>query len=230
MAPKRAFLRTDSIADLQRLNMLVYGIPTDRFYSLENQLTQVQRFAMRTLKGIRKGDATAIRHNLTISVSWLLSIANRIHIDVEEEVWKRFPSVCPYCASKTCICAAVKPTSRKKVTTIGKKKPSSLQAFQEMFRIMYPPEKRTLPDAGIHFAEEVGEVSEAIHNYLGQHIDKQFDEIKLEIADLISNMFATANSSGIDLSIEFEKMYRKGCHVCHKIPCTCSYTFIAKYK
>lgn len=185
---------------------------------------------MRALKGIRKENKAEILKNLCISFSWLLSIANRMHIDAEEDLWKRFPAVCPYCGIKTCVCKTKKPTSRKKVTTAGKKKPTSLKDFQKMFQTIYPPEQRTLEDAGIHFAEEVGEVSEAIHNYLGQHIDWQFEEIKLEIADLISNMFAIANSLDIQLNEELAHMFKNGCHVCHKTPCECSYTFITKYR
>lgn len=230
MTPVPSFRANENIRALQQFNDTVYGIQNDRFYSIEDALTQVQRFAMRTLKGIRKEDKDIIRKNLCISVSWLTSIANRLHIDLEDELWKRFPGVCPYCGGSPCTCEKKKPGARKSVIAKGKKRPSSMKEYQDMFKMMYPPEKRTLPDAGIHYAEEVGEVSEAIHNYLGQHIGKQFDEIKLEMADFLSNAFAIANSLEMDLNEDLAAMFTRGCHVCHRAPCACSYSFIVQYK
>ena len=54
-------------------------------------LTQIQRFAMKALKGIRKNDREKIKFNLIISFSWYASLMNQFHIKVEEEIWKRFP-------------------------------------------------------------------------------------------------------------------------------------------
>jgi NTP pyrophosphatase (non-canonical NTP hydrolase) len=102
-------------------------------------------------------------------------------------------------------------------------RPKTLKDFQTMFRLIYPPEARTLADAGVHLAEETGEVAEAIHNFLGQHLTEQFEEIKLEIADYISCIFAVANSADIDIAEELKQMFKSGCHVCHKVPCECTF-------
>jgi len=99
-----------------------------------------------------------------------------------------------------------------------------------MFNEIYPDASRTLVDAGIHFAEEVGEVSEAIHHYTGQHLQKQFEEVKLEMADLISCALGIGNSLGIDLGEEFANMFNNNCHVCHGLPCTCNFTTISAIK
>src|SRR5665213_2846167 len=111
-----SFKRNQSIADFQHFNTLVYGPTDDRLYSTLDLLSQQQRFAMRALKGIRKGDKEKLRTNLMISFSFLFAIANRLHINLEDEVWKRFPMLCSYCGKKPCVCKKIKPKVRKKIT------------------------------------------------------------------------------------------------------------------
>ena len=45
----------------------VYGLNNDRYFCVGDMLTQIQRFAMRGLKGIRKADRNKIKTNLLIS-------------------------------------------------------------------------------------------------------------------------------------------------------------------
>lgn len=224
------FYREQSLRDLQEFTLDIYGLPDDRQYSLEGLLVHTQRFAMRALKGIRKEDPKKIRTNLIISILWALAIANRLHIDLEDEVWTRFPMLCSYCGKKPCICKTAKAEKRQKTRINNALRPKTLSALQAMFNEIYPDNGRTLTDAGIHFAEEVGEISEAIHNYTGQHLQKQFEEVKLEMADFLSCAFGIANSLGIDLGQEFAEMFHDNCHVCHNKPCSCSFTEVASIK
>lgn len=210
--------------------MNIYGLPDDRLYSIFDLLTQMQRFTMRALKGIRKGNQERVRKNLLISFAWLMAIANRLHIDVDDEVWKRFPALCSYCGFAPCQCKKIKQEKRAQIKVHSSLRPKSIQGFQDMFRTIYPPEQRTLPDAGVHLAEETGEVSEAIHNFLGQHLQKQFDEVQLEIADYVSCVFGVANSASLNIASDLAEMFKDGCHVCHNAPCTCSFSTVATLK
>ena len=176
-----SFKKTGSIKAFQAFIASVYALPDDRLYSIWDLLSQEQRFSMRALKGIRKKDIKKVKHNLLIALSWLLAIANRLHIDAEDEVWNRFPMRCSYCGKLPCACKANKVSSRTRFKRDDARRPHSLGAFQQMFNAIYPSEKRTLADAGVHLAEEVGEVSEATNNFLGRHIESEFDDIKLEI-------------------------------------------------
>lgn len=225
-----SFKKSGTIRDFQEFIATVYALPDDRLYSIWDLLTHEQRFSMRALKGIRKNNVEKIKTNLLISLSWLMAIANRLHINVEDEVWMRFPKRCSYCGRPSCECKAIKASSRARFRRDDTLRPKSLEAFQEMFNDIYPPESRTLADAGVHLAEEVGEVSEAIHNFLGQHQQNQFDEIKLEIADLVSCIFGVANSAHIDIAEELGTMYSDNCHVCHRAPCICSFSEVSKIK
>ena len=97
-----------TIKDYQNFVGKVYGLPNDRYFSLWDMITNMERFMMRGLKGIRKKDAIKTKNNLLISFSWFMSIMNQLHIDIEEEVWKRFPYKCSYCVSYPCFAPEIK--------------------------------------------------------------------------------------------------------------------------
>ncbi len=225
-----SFKKNQSIRDFQYFVGKVYGLPNDQSYQTLDLLSQLQRFTTRALKGIRKGDGKKIKTNLLITISWLMSIANRFHIDVEDSAWQRFPALCSYCGKKPCACKKMKSKHRQKVKVNLINKPKTLDGFQKMFGEIYPTKNRTLLGAGIHLAEEMGEVSEAIHNFLGQHKNNQLNIIKSELSDYISCFFGVANSTNIKLANELEKKYSNNCHVCHKIPCVCNFSTVSKLK
>ncbi len=205
-----SFKKTGSLGDLQQFIAEVYAVPDDRLYSIWDLLTQEQRFAMRSLKGIRKGDMKKLRINLLIALSWIMAIGNRLHIDLEDETWRRFPGLCSYCGKQPCICHETKPESRLSTMGNAGPRPTSLQDMQVMFQKIYPAGNRTLADAGVHLAEEVGEVSEAIH-----------------IADFISCIFGVANSANMNMAEALRTMYANNCHVCHESPCSCKFSDVA---
>ncbi|MFA4998559.1 MAG: hypothetical protein WC514_00840 [Candidatus Paceibacterota bacterium] len=219
-----------SLSQFQNFNKEVYGLPDDRLFSLSDLLSNQERFAMRALKGIRKGDMSKLKSNLLISFSWLAAIAGRLHINMEEVTWRRFPSACSYCGKQPCSCKKTKITNRKKIVVKNSLKPKSLAALQKMFSLIYPASSRTLSEAGVHLAEEIGELNEVIHFFSGEHKAKYFEEIKKEIADVVSCFFSVANSAKIDIAAGLAKIYGNNCHVCHKAPCVCNFSFVAKFK
>ena len=81
-----SFRKNQTLNKFQTLIGEIYALTDDRTYSLWDLLTQQQRFTMRALKGIRKGNKKKLIKNLMISLSWLMAIANRFHIKIEDEV------------------------------------------------------------------------------------------------------------------------------------------------
>ncbi len=225
-----SFNQTGSLTDLQNLINEIYSIPDDRLYSVWDLLSNQERFTMRALKGIRKREAFRLKINLLISISWFLAIMNRFHIDIETGVWKRFPYLCSYCGKCPCVCKKNKLKKRVLIKRIIAKKPGSLTGVEEMFSKIYPSEQRTLDQAGIHLAEELGELSEAIHQFLGEHKAKHFLSLIKEAADFFSCAIGVANSAKLNLAREFARLYYNNCHVCHKAPCTCNFSLVAKFK
>ena len=185
---------------------------------------------MRALKGIRKENKQRLTLNLLIAFSFSIAVVNRIHLDIEDAVWHRFPNLCSYCGKKPCICKKEKVIEQVKILRRPSERPNRLIDFQTMFAEIYPAVDRTLADAGVHLAEEVGEVSEAIYIYLGDHKANHFEDIRDELADWFSCAFGVANSAGIDIAGEFAKMFKNGCHLCHNTPCTCNFTTVAMFK
>lgn len=208
----------------------VYGINNDRNFNLRDMLSNIERFAMRALKGIRKGDKEKTKINLLISVSWFVSMMNQLHIDLEDAVWNRFPYLCSYCASCPCACKDKKIKKRKRVIIDGSRRPKTFEDFQKMFRKIYPPENRTIEHAGVHLAEEVGELSEAVLAYRGLHEEKDFKNLVLESADLFSCFISVFNSLEVNAIGEISKMFSNNCHVCRNAPCTCNFNNIVNFK
>lgn len=219
-----------TIKEYQNFIKEVYGLPNDRYFGLSNMLTNVERFTMRSLKGIRKDDKKKTKINLLVSFSWLISIMNQLHIDIENETWKRFPYLCSYCASCSCSCKEKRIEERQKVFIDEKKRPKTLEEFQVMFNKIYPAEKRSIEHAGVHLAEEVGEFSEAILIYRGGHKDEDFKNVELEAADLISCFMSVFNSLEISIAKELSIMFSNNCHSCKNVPCTCNFTDIIGFK
>jgi len=218
-----------TIGQFQSFIREVYGVPNDRHFSLWDMLSNMERFTMRGLKGIRKNDYNKAKYNLLVSLSWFASILNRLHIDLEDAAWKRFPYMCSYCASCPCECREKGIKSRQDTKLDEGKRPASLEGFQDMFEKIYPSEQRTTEHAGIHLAEELGEFSEAVLGYMGEHREETFQELMLEAADIFSCMIGVFNSMKTSLSEELSMMFHNGCHVCHKSPCCCGFQSILAF-
>lgn len=208
----------------------VYRISNDRFFSLGSMLTNVERFIMRGLKGIRKDDKEKIILNLLISFSWFASFINRFHMDMDAEIWERFPGVCSYCAAAPCACGEKKPTARHAVRGDEKDRPVTLHDFQKMFGNIYPARNRSIEKAGIHLAEEIGELSEALLAYRGSHDEAALKNVKLEAADLFSCFMGVFNSLSVDIAEASSELFAENCHVCRRIPCRCTFDFIMNFE
>jgi NTP pyrophosphatase (non-canonical NTP hydrolase) len=89
-----------------------------------------------------------------------------------------------------------------------------------MFARIYP---NSLESAAMHFAEEVGEVSVALEYFMGMHEEKLIDEVVLELIDAITTIFAVATAIELDLAVEMEKQFAKGCPGCRRSPCECGF-------
>lgn len=218
----KSFPANGSLADYQQLMHDIYDLPGDRNFSMSDILAQQQRFTMRALKGIRKGDTERLKLNLLDAFSWSVTVANRMHLDIEDIVWHRFPYLCSYCAHCPCVCKIQKPDHRPELQIDDSQRPTTLKGFQQMFDQIYPADGRTLADAGVHWAEETGEMSEAIHAYLHEHRPAQLQNIAEEVADFVSCTMGVANSAGIDIAEGSAEMFYKNCLACHSLPCTCS--------
>jgi NTP pyrophosphatase (non-canonical NTP hydrolase) len=117
-----------------------------------------------------------------------------------------------------------------KVSGNASMRPKTIDGFQSMFGRIYPADTRTLEGAAIHLAEEVGELSEAFHVYIGSHRESNFQNIYDESADFFSCAMGVFNSIDIRYAEELSKLYSDNCHVCKNAPCTCTFDSVNEFK
>ncbi|MDD5341239.1 MAG: hypothetical protein PHC97_02245 [Patescibacteria group bacterium] len=238
----------ESITKYQKMVWDIYGISDDRLYSNRDLLSNMERFTMWALKGIRKGkigdlhislpsekpentsesfshfySTAGIQFNLIVATAWFFALLNRLHINLEKELWQRFPNMCSYCKHMPCSCQTWKDKEFEKIKSDDQSRPNTMAEFQSMFRKIYPPEKRTLEHAGVHLAEELGELSEALHLFEGTHKKKYFTQLEIEAADFFSCILGVANSIDFDFADSFYKLIPEKCHVCGQGVCVCNF-------
>jgi NTP pyrophosphatase (non-canonical NTP hydrolase) len=183
-------------------------------------ISRAHSYITRVLKAVRKGNTEYASYNLAMGLSWSLALANRFHIDLDTEMWKRFPGYCPYCLTSPCTCKE-RAQNRGQRPPIGDR-PTSLRSHQEMLKRIYP--ENILRDTAMHLAEESGELDENVEFFRGTHDSEHFKEIVIELVDVVTNICAVANCLRIDWATEMESHFHDGCPKCHESPCECGYT------
>jgi NTP pyrophosphatase (non-canonical NTP hydrolase) len=229
---ERPLASGDGFMELQLVVQRVYGLPNDRSFDISDLLNNVVRFAMRSVKSVRRvsagfGDRSEEYHriiaNACIAFSWFTSSVNRLHLDLDEAVWKRFAGYCSYCTGRPCRCPQTGMAA-------DMERPTSIGGYQQMFAEIYPPERRNLIEAIVHMAEEVGEFSEAVHTYRTRHNIDDLDAIALEAADYVSCVFGVFNSlPKASLEESLVSMFEHDCHVCTSAPCICGFSEVLEY-
>ena len=102
-------------------------------------------------------------------------------------------------------------------------KPVSLRDWQKMFTKIYP---NNVLESAIHFAEEVGEVNEALQALSSTHQELWFGKVIEELVDVVTNIFGVANCLGLDLADGMAEYFAKGCPSCEQSPCICGFLVV----
>lgn len=209
-----------SLAAFQENNNNIYLVTNDRNYSIEKISARLHRHITQVLKAVRKEKYDNIAYHLCMSLSWSFAAFNRFHINLAEDMWKRFPGLCPYCLEAPCCCKQ-RPRERQKLG--GKyrgKQPVLLRDWQQMFAGIYP---NVVLVSAIHLAEEAGEVDEALQAYSATHQEDWFWKAVEEFVDVVTNIFGVANCLNLDLAARMAEYFSNGCPKCHHSPCECGF-------
>jgi NTP pyrophosphatase (non-canonical NTP hydrolase) len=212
------------LRDFQAWNAQVYGVVNDQNYQVSDIVSRIHRYVTHVLKLVRKEKRDDADFLLAMAASWTFALANRLHIDLQDELWQRFPGKCPYCGAKPCSCKE-RAKKRRTLRAGRTQMPQTLSEFQAMLRTIYPD--NTLRDSVMHLAEEAGEVDEAVDAFRRTHDRKYLEEVKLELVDVLTNLCAVGSCWDIDLADALAEHFSKGCHACGKAPCRCGYMPIA---
>lgn len=217
-------IRLLSVAGFQGMNSDIYLTVNDRNYNTADMVTRLHRYSTHLLKAVRREKVDMIPYHLSMAFSWLMALANRLHIAVEDETWKRYPNSCPYCVSEVCVCKE-RPNERGIPKVNADKEPATMEEYQRMFERIYPA--NTLQSAVWHLNEEIGELDEALEHYRGTHQKGLFGDIVEELADVFANICAVATCSKINLASEMADIFSNGCPKCFSWQCRCGFV-IAK--
>ena len=215
------------LSDFQARNSALYSEVNDRHYSADRMFGRLHRHITLVLKAVRKFEqekrADAYRHivyHLCMALSWSLAMFNRYHINLADDMWRRFPGVCPYCSEAPCACKQRPKDRQKLVGRTRGKQPVSLRDWQKMFAEIYP---NVVLVSAIHLAEEAGEVNEALQALSATHQDNYFWEVVEELVDVVTNIFGVANCLGLDLAEGMAGYFANGCPKCKRSPCECGF-------
>jgi len=104
--------------------------------------------------------------------------------------------------------------------------PKDSEGFQRMLARIYP--NNNLSDSVDHFVQEAAEVGDEIGRIRRLSSPTQpypRDELALEIADALANLFAIASCAGHSLGTLVSRMYENGCPGCNLMGCGCGPRF-----
>jgi NTP pyrophosphatase (non-canonical NTP hydrolase) len=55
-------------------------------------------------RAYRRGESQNLGQEMADVIAWLTSVANLMEIDLEAELLKKYPQMCPLCSSVPCTC------------------------------------------------------------------------------------------------------------------------------
>ncbi len=210
--------------DLQRRNAEVYGYQNDIHLEKLDFAMKAHRYAGMAAKYWHQKKVQQIPTLVLWTFSWNLALANRMHIDLQEEVWNRFPGHCPYCGKvphdygnckKWAEGRVVLPPSCARVQTVDE--------FQDMFARIYP--NNNVSFAFLQFVNEPSEVCEALQLFNASHLPRDYEKVREECIDVVANTFAVANILGIRIADLHDEALKDGCPNCHLASCRCGITY-----
>jgi NTP pyrophosphatase (non-canonical NTP hydrolase) len=229
-----------SVSDFQDYFRKLFGEANkDRnFEYIYSYLTRNCSYLSRSI--LRSGDNKKF---FIKSFSWLFALSEKLEINLEEALRKKFPDVCPYCISSPCICAETskKPPSYKAEWEIKRELENKYNAIinRQSDRYLsinnavtsinkiYPANRAVWAAYGstYHFSrlfEEIGEIHEAYGAYASK--ERTIANTRDELADVFAwllSAWGIANKE-LPLSDVLIEHYYEGCPVCRSNPCKCN--------
>jgi len=198
----------------------IYGVQDDRLYDLEDHFYYERKFLLRYTQSAKKEYKM---QNLVISLAWFLGAMKRFHIDLDKELFKRYPYKCPFCLGLPCVCESAE-TQDKKTQKVGRptsRPPKTINDWQNLALKIYPNDNLQLINKELFFAQDKSHyLFRSFRRTLGK---TKIKEIANGAADYFMIILRLFNLLGKDLSREFKYYFGKGCYICHKSPCQCYY-------
>lgn len=178
--------------------------------------------------------------------AWYCSLVRVLNIEkLEDEVWRKFPYICPFCSSSTCECESL---SDPEMLDQGRlsaaaernssKRPGDLKDWQELFDEVYDQSssgllpvlgeqsyERRLERACLKLHEERTELAEAIRlkAFFPSHVVNESVDLFAAICGF-ANVISTNYDGNLDLGELVWNRYPDRCDTCSERICICRET------
>lgn len=184
---------------------------------------------------------TASKQDFVRPLSWLISLANEMNVNLETAFIAKFPKICPYCLESVCCCLdtnkkpkepdmpAYKMRERRVYHTERWMQFSSrtFHSFSSNLETIYPANKIIWSHSGpstvcSKLFEEVAELQEAIaknkvNKFSQSAVEEEFADVLAWLLVAWSCQFPKA-----DISEYLKDYFYEGCPVCKNQVCACS--------
>ena len=218
-----------TFGEWQEMFKVIYGDRNDEAYKGRGVLLlKLVAESKEIMKAIRKGKLLDLQQHIPDFFAWVFAYSNRHKIDLDIELWKKYPGVCPHCfVSQDCGCfdtphGDVDKSRLAAYINDTSNRPVSLAGWVLMLdRIYGKANGRKDIDAtklGLHLLEEITEVADvALIDYARQ---------KDETADVVAWLFALSrevmkNYPEFSLDDALYEQYSHVCSTCQKEKCNC---------
>lgn len=220
-------VRPESLQEWQSMFRAIYKEHDDRLYETSSLLLRVVEEMSEMAEALRKDDLPELIKNIPEVFCWLMALYDRLNINIEEALWRKYPGICPYCfREEKCLCITEdsKPKYNFQDSRYNcfrrdrKRMPKSLREWQSMFKRIYGNINRLESKKRLwfHFMEEIGEISKAL-----RHGNKE--ELEAECADALAWLLPFCTKLELDIDELVWKRFPWECDVCHKQKCECEY-------
>lgn len=220
-------IRPESLTEWQKMFSAIYKEHDNQFYETPHLLLRVVEEMSQMAEAIRKDDLPALISKIPEVFCWLMAYYDRLDIDIEEALWKKYPGICPYCFRREkCLCITEDSKSKynpdnpkyKPFRRDRKKMPKSLKEWQLMFKKIYGNINRLESKKRLwfHFMEEIGEISREFRKNDRRHLEE-------ECADGLAWLLPFCTKLEVDLDELTWNRYPWECDICHKEKCECKY-------
>lgn len=190
------------------------------------------------LGGLVSGKKVHATEQIAKVIAWWMALCGKIGVkSVENMLWAKFPSVCPYCLlprHEDVDCRVAKEKSREPnwnrlkelATENASQRPRTISEWQLMFRAIY--QVREPQFALAKLTEELGELAEAVRARQikpGYFLNEASDVFAwlMQLQNRIDTDRVESRSEvGAPLAMAFANAYPDRCARCHNQICSCS--------
>ena len=181
--------------DLQEFNKVTYGNINARNFEILEIACRLARYASRITLWVRKEEGGRTGYHLSMLLSWLSALANRLSVSMSEEL------------TRSC--------------KVEGERNQSLQELQDVFSDRYVGV--SLQSATLCLAEKILAIVAALEYYVETHQMEFLHEAVKRMAQSVEATCVVASKLEVDLEEEFRTIFSAGCPKCSQVPCACGF-------